>query len=81
MAGHSEDRATRVAKWRGWYWQALKQIKRDTDQISVAADHLRLAINRSRITDEQRKSIIATAVADLAGPAEELLSRFERKGR
>jgi hypothetical protein len=80
MSGRRDGRSARVAKWRNWYWRAMELVKKDTDQIAVAADHLRLALNRCA-TPEQRGDIIATAVADLVAPAEELLTRYERNGR
>ncbi|MFI5614715.1 hypothetical protein [Amycolatopsis sp. NPDC051903] len=80
MAGHRDGRAGRVARWRRTYWERLGLVKNDTDQIAAAADLLRLALNRCT-TPEQRGPIIAAAVADLVQPAEELLTRYERKGR
>lgn len=80
MGGHRDGRSARVARWRRLYWQRLEQVKSDTDQLAAAADHLRIALNKCA-TPEQRGDIIATAVADLVAPAEELLTRYERKGR
>lgn len=79
MGGHRDSRHARVTRWRERYWQRLNQIKTDTDQIAVAADHLRVALHKCA-TPAQRNDIIATAVADLVAPAEELLTRYERTG-
>ncbi|MPY81398.1 MAG: hypothetical protein GEV04_24015, partial [Actinophytocola sp.] len=76
MSGHRDSRRARVARWRQRYWQRLEQIRTDTDQIAVAADHLRVALNKCA-SPAQRNDIIATAVADLVAPAEELLTRYE----
>jgi len=78
MGGHRDGRSARVARWRQRFWNRLEQVDSDTDQIAAAADHLRLALNKCA-TPEQRNDIIATAVADLVNPAEELLTRYERK--
>lgn len=80
MPGHSGSRAERVALWRDRYWRRVKQVKTDVDQLSVAVDHLRLALLKCA-SPEQRKAILATAVADLVGPAEELLTHYETRGR
>jgi hypothetical protein len=80
MTGHKGGRAGRVARWRARYWQRLEQVTSDLDRIGVAADHLRLVLAKCT-TPEQRKDIVATAIADLAGPAEELLTRFEKRGK
>ncbi|PXY16567.1 hypothetical protein [Prauserella muralis] len=80
MGGHRDSRSARVARWRRLYWERVERIRSDTDQIAAAADHLRIALNKCA-TPEQRTDIIATAVADLIAPAEELLTRYERKGR
>jgi len=80
MAGRGGSRAERVAAWRNRYWQRVKQIKTDVDQLGPAVDLLRLALTKCT-TPEQRKAIVATAVADLVAPAEELLTHYETRGR
>ncbi|KAA2248683.1 hypothetical protein F0L68_39735 [Solihabitans fulvus] len=80
MPGHRATRPERVAAWRDRYWQRLRRVKTDVEQLSVALDHLRLALTKCA-TPEQRQAIVATAVADLVAPAEELLARYESRGR
>ena len=80
MGGHRDGRSARVARWRHMYWQRLQRVEKATDQIAAAADLLRIALNKCA-TAEQRDQIVATAVADLVAPAEELLTRYERTGR
>jgi hypothetical protein len=80
MAGHQGGRAGRVAAWRDRFWLRMKSTTSDLDRISVAADHLRLVLTKCANT-AQREAIATAAVADLVGPAEELLSHFETRGR
>jgi hypothetical protein len=79
MPGHRGGRAGRVARWRARYWQRLQEVKTDTDRIAVALDHLRLALKYT--SPQQRTTVIAAIVAEIAGTAEELLSHYETRGR
>ena len=80
MAGHQGGRPGRVETWRKRYWTRLKQASTGIDRVGAAADHLRLVLAKCA-TPEQQEAIAKQAVADLAGPAEELLSAFEAKGK
>lgn len=80
MAGHRNGRSGRVALWRDRYWQGVKKSSSDLERLGVAADHLRLVLSKCAEPD-QRRAIVSAAVADLVGPAEELLSNYERRTR
>lgn len=80
MPGHRDGRAGRVARIRTRYWTRLKATSSDIDRLGVAVDHLRVAVAKCA-GPEQRKAVIDAAVADLVGPAEELLTHYETRGR
>lgn len=80
MSGHQNGRAGRVATWRKRYWDRVKAAKTDLDRVAAACDHFRIAVQKCAGPAE-RRAIVDAAIADLAGPAEELLSHFEAHGR
>lgn len=80
MPGHKAGRAGRVAAWRDRFWQRMTATNSDLDRVAVAADHLRLVLAKCA-TPQQREAIATAAVADLVGPAEELLAHYETRGR
>jgi hypothetical protein len=80
MPGHRGGGGGRVAAWRDRFWQRMKATTSDLDRVGVAADHLRLVLAKCA-TPAQREAIATAAIADLVGPAEELLAHFETHGR
>jgi hypothetical protein len=79
MAGHRGGRAGRVAGWRARYWDRIEAADGPT-KVRVAADLFCLVIDKCA-SPEQQNHLVATAVANLAGPAEQVLNRYETRGR
>lgn len=80
MSGHEGGRAGLVARWRKRYWDRVQNAKTDLDRVGAAFDHLRIAVQKCA-GPKERKAIVEAVIADLVGPAEELLTHFEAHGR